>query len=251
MRSALRFAASVALVSGVLLAADGIATLAWQEPVSALYTTWKQQQLSGGLAQLTVTTASLRRRYDGVRSVGRRLAELAAAYRSRAQIGGPIGRIELPTLGRSYVVVEGTNTASLELGPGHYPGTDWPGQGGTVAIAGHRTTFLAPFRTIDELRPGQPVILQMPYGRFVYRVEYTRLVLPTDLTVTRSVGYERLVLSACNPLFSAAQRIVVFARLAREIPKVDHARRGCRSTPPPGLLSPCSPALSPTSSGHA
>ena len=246
-----RFLTSVALVSGVLLGADVVVTLEWQEPITALFTTVKQDQLAGSLQQLTLATAPLRRRFDRVHDVRLRLAELAAAYRSRAQIGSAIGRIEMPTLGRSYVVVQGTNTSSLELGPAHYPGTDFPGQGGTVAIAGHRTTFLAPFRTINELRPGQPIILQMPYGRFVYRVQYARLVLPTDLAVARSVGYERLVMSACNPLFSAAQRIVVFSRLVREAPAGDRARRrrqGCVSTPRPGLLSPCSPALSPTRS---
>jgi sortase A len=258
-----RFAASVALVSGVLLVADGVTTLLWQEPISALFTTWKQHELAGRLQAWTITTAPLRRRFEHVDNVKSRLSELAGAYRSRAQIGAPIGRIEMPTLGRSYVVIQGTNESSLELGPGHYPGTDWPGQGGTVAIAGHRTTFLAPFRTINELRPGQAVILEMPYGRFIYRVQYTRLVLPTDLAVTRSVGYDRLVLSACNPLFSAAQRIVVFARLARAIPAADRsrsararrhphsARGGCVSPPRQGLLSPCSPALSEPGSGNA
>ena len=268
LRAVARFAASVALLSGVLLVADGAATLLWQEPISALFTTLKQHELADRLQTLTFTTTPLRRHFNHVHNVQHRLAELAAAYRARAQIGDPIGHIELPTLGRSYVVVQGTTTSSLELGPGHYPGTDWPGQGGTVAIAGHRTTFLAPFRTIDQLRPGQPVILEMPYGRFIYRVQYTRFVLPTDLAVTRSVGYDRLVLSACNPLFSAAQRIVVFARLARAMPVADRshgarahgarARRhphgasgGCVSPPRPDLLSPCSPALSEPGSGHA
>jgi sortase A len=82
-----------------------------------------------------------------------------------------------------------------------------------VAIAGHRTTYLAPFRHIDALRPGDRVVVQMPYGRFTYVVQYRRIVTPTALWVTRDVGYDRLVLSACNPLFSAAQRIIVFARL--------------------------------------
>jgi sortase A len=85
--------------------------------------------------------------------------------------------------------------------------------GETVAIAGHRTTFLAPFRHIDALRPGDRIVLGMPYGRFVYAVQYHRIVSPTSWWVVRDVGYDRLVLSACNPLFSAAQRIVVFARL--------------------------------------
>jgi sortase A len=95
-----------------------------------------------------------------------------------------------------------------------------PGQGGTVAIAGHRTTYLAPFRTIDKLRPGQPIVLDMPYARLTYTVERTQVVPPTALWITRRVpGRERLVLSACHPLYSASHRIVAFARLASIDPK--------------------------------
>ena len=115
-------------------------------------------------------------------------------------------------------MVEGTDTASLRKGPGHYPDTPLPGERGTVAVAGHRTTYLAPFRTIDELQPGDEVIASMPYGRFVYEVERTRIVEPTDLWVKRRVRYNRLILTACHPLYSASQRIVVFARYARREP---------------------------------
>ena len=120
--------------------------------------------------------------------------------------------------GAEYTVVEGTDETSLEAGPGHYPSTALPGLGQTVAIAGHRTTYLAPFRHIDALRPGDRIIVTMPYGRFAYSVQFTRIVAPTAWWVTRSVGYDRLVLSACNPLYSAAQRIVVFARLVQTVP---------------------------------
>jgi sortase A len=82
-----------------------------------------------------------------------------------------------------------------------------------VAIAGHRTTYLAPFRHIDALAPGDQIMVKMPYGQFTYVVQYHKIVVPTALWVTKDVGYERLVLSACNPLYSAAQRIIVFARL--------------------------------------
>jgi sortase A len=87
-----------------------------------------------------------------------------------------------------------------------------------VAIAGHRTTYGAPFRRIDELDRGQVIAVDMPYGRYVYRVERTKIVEPTDLSVLDRVRYDRLVLSACHPLYSAAQRIVVFARLTGREP---------------------------------
>jgi sortase A len=113
--------------------------------------------------------------------------------------------------------VQGTDTGSLRDGPGHYPGTSFPGEGGTIAIAGHRTTYGAPFRTINQLEPGDAIVLDMPYGRFGYVVERKQIVPATALWVTRRVpGAERLVLSACHPLYSASHRIVVFARLRSE-----------------------------------
>jgi sortase A len=84
-----------------------------------------------------------------------------------------------------------------------------------VAIAGHRTTYGAPFRTIDKLDNGDRIRLEMPYGRFNYRVQKTRIVEPTQVSVKRPVGYDRLILSACHPLYSATKRIVVFARLQK------------------------------------
>jgi sortase A len=118
--------------------------------------------------------------------------------------------------GLDMVVVQGTDETSLQKGPGHYPETPFPGQGGTVAIAGHRTTYLAPFRHIDSMAPGDRIVLEMPYGRFDYRVQKTAIVDPGDVGIVREVGYERLVLSACHPLYSAEHRYIVFARLVAE-----------------------------------
>jgi sortase A len=115
-----------------------------------------------------------------------------------------------------FVFVEGAGAASLRRGPGHYPGTSLPGEAGTTAIAGHRTTYLAPFRHLDDLRRGDRIAIRMPYGRFTYRVERTRIVRPDQTEVLRDVrGAQRLVLTSCNPIYSDAQRLVVFARLDR------------------------------------
>jgi sortase A len=143
----------------------------------------------------------------------KRIAFLARREQHQVRPGDAIGKIEIPKIGASYTMIQGTDAGSLEKGPGHYPESAFPGMGRTVAVAGHRTTYLAPFRQIDELAPGDPIMLVMPYGRFTYRVQYRRIVQPTALWVIRDVGYERLVLSACNPLYSAAQRIIVFAKL--------------------------------------
>jgi sortase A len=195
LRATLRFLGAVMATSGALLIADAAVTLLWQEPVSALMAGREQR--------------ALERQLD---KVPRRV------LRREPLRGDAIGKIELPTLGRSYYMVEGVDTGSLRKGPGHYPETPLPGERGTVAVAGHRTTYLAPFRTIDDLEPGDEVVASMPYGRFVYRVERTRIVSPTALWVKRRVRYDRLILTACHPLYSAAQRIVVFARFARREP---------------------------------
>ena len=209
---ALRFIASVLITSGTLLVADAAVTLAWQEPISALIAQRQQARLDDELEAARARAASDRRALRGLTNP-RLLAALAARHARRVAPGDALGRISLPSLARSYAVVEGTATADLRKGPGHYPRTPLPGQRGTVAVAGHRTTYLAPFRTVDKLRRGDPIVLDMPYGRFSYGVERVRIVAPTAVEVTRRVGHDRLVLSACHPLYSAAKRIVVFARL--------------------------------------
>jgi sortase A len=143
----------------------------------------------------------------------RRLAFQARALGRRAEPGDALGRLRIPAIGLSAVVVQGTGAGELRTGPGHYTDTPLPGQRGTVAIAGHRTTYGAPFRRVDDLARGDRIELRMPYGRFAYRVERTRIVAPTQVDVVDRVAYDRLVLTACHPLYSAAQRIVVFARL--------------------------------------
>ena len=153
----------------------------------------------------------------------RRLAFLAGGLEHRAKDGSPVGRIRIPRIGASFVVVKGTSTSDLESGPGIYSETVFPGMAGTTAIAGHRTTYLAPFRHVDLLRRGSRIMLNMPYAHFTYTVVGKRVVAPTDVrAAVGNVGYTRLVLSACTPLFSAAKRLLVY-RAPRRAP--------CRSAP--------------------
>jgi sortase A len=214
-RRLLRALSTALIVAGVLVLADGIATLVWQEPLTALYARIQQGELDDELATLerTPPTAVERRVIARLPDPRRRMAFQARAHGRRSEPGDPLGRLRAPTIGLDAVVVEGTGGAELRTGPGHYPGTPLPGQRGTVAIAGHRTTYGAPFRPVDELERGDRIELRMPYGRFTYRVERTRIVPPTAVEVIDRVAYDRLVLTACHPLYSAAQRIVVFARL--------------------------------------
>lgn len=215
MRRALRALSTVLIIAGVLLIADAGITFAWQEPVSALMARMQQDKLSDKLEQIErqAPTPVQRRALARLGTDRRRIAFLARLARREAEEGQPFGRLEMPKLGTDDVVVAGTNPADLRKGPGHYPETTYPGLGGTVAIAGHRTTYGAPFRKVDQLRHGDELVLTMPYGRFTYAVEKTQIVEPDAMWVIRDVGYERLVLSACHPLYSAAQRIIVFAKL--------------------------------------
>jgi sortase A len=214
MRRALRALSTILIVAGVLLIADAGLTLAWQEPISAIYARLTQNQLGDDLRHLerVPPTELQRRALARLRTEQRRIAFLARVQRRQSKPGDAIGRIRIRKIGISFVVVQGTDGSSLQKGPGHYPDTRFPGLPGTVAIAGHRTTYLAPFRHINDLHKGNVIELEMPYGRFTYSVEKTRIVAPSEYSVIRSVGYPRLVLTACHPLYSAAQRIVVFAR---------------------------------------
>ncbi len=216
MRRALRPLSTVLIVVGTLLLADAVVTLLWQEPLSALYGRVQQGKLEDRLAAIErAPLAAVDQRALSRLDASRRLAFAARALKRRSEPGDPLGRILMPRIGVSEVFVEGTGTADLRKGPGHYPATPLPGLRGTVGIAGHRTTYGAPFHDIDDLRQGDRIELAMPYGRFTYRVERTRIVPPTATEVTDRVGHDRLILSACHPLYSAAKRIVVFARLER------------------------------------
>ena len=215
----MRFVASVLMCSGVLLLLDAGLTLTWQEPVSAFMASRNQSALDDELAGLADEAAADERSLAGERDLEKRLAELARLQSRRDDKGDPIGRLRMPKLDRSYVVVEGTDLETLRNGPGHYPKTPLPGEGGTVAVAGHRTTYGAPFRPVDKFKRGDALVMDMPYGRFHYRVDRVQIVGPDAIWITRKRSEEQLVLSACHPLYSAAKRIVVFSTLVRSEPK--------------------------------
>jgi sortase A len=203
----MRRALAVALMlAGVLALADAALTLAWQEPVSALRARREQPRLRAELRALEL-------KLPGPTTKQRAAAERASAkaLRARTREGAAVARLAIPKIGLDAVVVRGTRPDDLERAPGLLDAAVLPGEAGTAAIAGHRTTYGAPFRHIDRLRRGDRLTVTMPYGTFRYTVEGTRIVDPGDLSVLRTVGHPRLVLTACHPLFSAARRIVVYA----------------------------------------
>jgi sortase A len=220
LRRALRSLSTVLIVAGLLLVADAVVTLVWQEPLSAVMASRSQHQLASQLDDLqdAAPTQLERRELQSLPTTQRRLDYAARALRRKTPEGHALGRIVLPTLDKDFVMVNGDAPTDLRKGPGLYPDTPLPGERGTTAVAGHRTTYGAPFRQIDKLERNDTIELEMPYGTFTYVVQGQKIVPPTDLSVLDRVGYDRLVLTACHPLYSAAKRIVVFARLTKSVP---------------------------------
>lgn len=186
------------------------------DPITALYQDWRQHQMAG---QLNKEFEQFKRSTPFVVRKNRKPtpAEIQATawrFSRQASAGQPIGRIVIARVGVSKVVVNGTDWgADLSRGPGRYPQSSWPGMRKVTAIAGHRTTFGAPFRRIDELARGDEIRLLMPYGTFTYRVFKHEIVRSNDWSILRKRGFDTLVLSACHPLYSASHRWIVFARL--------------------------------------
>jgi sortase A len=217
---------------GVLMVAWVGVTIWWGDPITSLYTAYEQRGLSRKLDALNQEWASRPPAMPAIgpdkRTAADKTASLAALMRLRAsqferglKDGSPIGRIVVPRLHLRMVVLQGTTEGDLEEGPGHYDAasgenTGLPGMGKVIGVAGHRTTFLHPFRHIDDLRSGDNVYLEMPYGTFRYTVYYHKVVAWNDWSILRARPFEKLILSACHPLYSASHRWIVFARLAGE-----------------------------------
>jgi sortase A len=213
------------VAAGALAVGDAVATVVWQEPVSAIWAAREQHALQGDLRDLDAQYASPGAAAATAATTAApadpqvRMRALATTLDRRTTAGRPLGELKIARLHASYVVVQGTRGSSLRKGPGHYAGTALPGQPGTVGIAGHRTTYGAPFRHLDALRRGDAITVTMPYGRFLYRVEGLRIVKPQDVSSLQAAGHQRLTLTACHPLYSAAKRLVVIARLTGATPR--------------------------------
>jgi sortase A len=169
-------------------------------------------------------------------------AAAAAAAHAPAE-GSPLALLTIPRLGMTNeAVVEGVNEADLQEGPGHYPGTALPGQAGNVGIAGHRTTYGAPFYNLDELQTGDPIVLQVAQGTFRYSVTRTLVVKPTDTSVLAPSPLPILTLTTCNPRYSASTRLVVTAILQIAQGTTQPGSAAVASADPPASSSTSSPA---------
>jgi sortase A len=206
------------IVAGVLTLAWVVLVWRWQDPFTALYTHFQQARLSSTYEK-RVAAFQPRLTHGDLVSVQRQVASEARAYRSTLRTGEPVGRLRIGRIGLKMVVVQGTDHESLKKGPGHYVGSALPGEGHLVYVAGHRTTYLAPFAAINDIRVGDYIRFELPYGTFTYRVTRHYVVADNAVDVLKDRGNEILRLQACHPRFFATQRYLVDATLVGVSPR--------------------------------
>jgi sortase A len=223
MRRLLRILGTILVVGGIGMLLWVVVVWQWQDPFTALYTHWQQHRLASSYDKRFTKFRPLRPAADTLAAERRTIAIEAARYRRDSKQGEAIGRIKVPRLGLNMILVNGTDESSLEKGPGRDLRTYMPGQGQLIYIAGHRTTYLAPFSHIDSLRRGDLVTLEVPYATFVYRIVRHRIVPSNDLSVLQSHGHEVVILQACHPRFFATHRYLAYATPVRVVPRVGPA----------------------------
>ena len=229
-----RIAGTILVVAGLGMLAWVLVVWRWQDPFTALYTHWKQHQLSQTYERRFSQYEPAQLRWNEVSISARTkvIAREARLYRIQSGRGQAIGRIRVPRLQLNMILVNGTDHDSLTKGPGRDRRTYMPGEGQLVYIAGHRTTYLAPFAHIERLQSGDAVTLEVPYATFRYRVFKHRIVGAHEMSVLRSHGVEVVELQACHPRFFATQRYIAYARLVRVEP-----RGGAAFEPPATALA--------------
>lgn len=219
-RRLIRLGGTVMIVAGSLLLVWALLVWRWQDPFTALYTRWEQRDLVQEYEQRV-------ERYEAETPTGivekgaspLEIAERARKYRLRLGEGDAIGRLKIPKLDLNMIVVNGTESTTLKKGPARHKGTFLPGEGKLIYIAGHRTTYSAPFSDIDDLERGDRVWLELPYATVEYTIRNHRIVEAHELSVLRSRGREELALQACWPRFFASHRYIAYARPVRMIPR--------------------------------
>ncbi len=211
---------------GILLAIGGslvllwvLAVWRWQDPLTLIVNKRAQSELSSAyevrvrerIAPTPRPPAETPRPRPAIKTPSQ--FRLAATYRKRTDTGDPIGRLTVPRLNLEIVVVYGTDRETLKKGPGLHPGTGFPGQKFLTYVAGHRTTYGAPFSDIDKLQPGDKVTFEVPYGIYRYEVSDHLIVRDDQIEVLKGRGREELALQACWPRFFATHRYIAYAKL--------------------------------------
>jgi sortase A len=218
LRSGAKVLGTTLIVAGILLVVWVVVVWRWSDPFTALYTRYQQQGLQQEYRQQARALQPLvpvagRSEREPLALVLVEIARQAASYRRELETGDPVGVLKVPRMGLHVVVVNGTDHETLKRGPGRDERTYIPGQSELVYVAGHRTTYGAPFASINELRPGDSARFEVPYARFTYEFTGHRIVAADRLEVLRSRGREQLSLQACHPRFFATQRYIADARL--------------------------------------
>lgn len=180
----------------------------------------------------TTTTTAIMASTGGHTAALPPVATAPGATTSQPAVGTGIGYLVIPKIGLDDVIAEGVGEPQLQGGPGHYPGTSMPGQAGNAAIAGHRTTYAAPFYNLNELRPGDPVYVITTQGLFHYSVVSQTAVSPNDVSVLDQSADPQLTLTTCNPRYSSSQRLVVVARMVVAPGTPSHTEQPPPSTKP-------------------
>lgn len=199
------------LLFGCLVGTYVLWTATFGEPLSGLQTRRAQSQLSHQLAQATVSGNDSQRQLKKV-NLKLVIQNRSQRWANQLKPGDAAARITVPKIDVDLIAIAGDRSTDLKRGPGFYPDFDLPGGGPTTAIAGHRTTYSAPFRNINQLKVGDLIKLELPYARFTYSVYDSRSVLPQDLSVLSTKTFSQLVLTACDPPFSAERRLAVMAK---------------------------------------
>jgi sortase A len=219
MRRFTRTLGTLMIVGGVLTLGWAVLVWQWQDPFSALYTHLQQNRLASAYQERAQAYETHRMAGRDLAAIRREVAVEAREYRRSLHTGDPVGRLKIGRVGLNMIVVQGTDHDTLKKGPGHYPTTGIPGEGRLIYVAGHRTTYLAPFSHIDSIRAGDYISFDLPYATFTYRVERHYVVRASDTRVLVNHGAEILRLQACHPRFFASHRYIVDAKLVAMEPR--------------------------------
>jgi sortase A len=203
------------LVIGLGVLAWAATVYLWKDPFTTAYTAYEQRKLESKLDGRFEAWQPARRPASHATTKPRpRIEDVrrdASRFRLESDEGDAIAKLKIPRIHLDAVVVNGTGTADLRRGPGRHLESYMPGERQLVYIAGHRTTYGAPFSDIDEIQPGDLITASLPYATVTYRVTGHRIVDDNDLSVLKTQHREQLVLQACHPRFFASERYLVYA----------------------------------------
>lgn len=212
MKRLTRILGTLMIVAGAGALAWALTVWQWQDPFTFALQRLEQRQLAQSFDRRLAQRAPAGAAAASSEQLRRDLPRAAAAWRTSSRRDDAVARLRIPRLGLDEIVVNGTDHDSLKRGPGRYLGSAMPGEGELVYVAGHRTTYGAPFSRIDRLRRGDRVFVELPYGTVEYAVTGQRIVKATETAVLESNGFEQLALQACHPRFFATHRLIAYAK---------------------------------------